>query len=119
MSQVEGKHGSFSCFYLFENLDDNRDYILQTAKDDEGDMFNLPQALPEALRHHCGKLSCSCIAVIEVGVIACSLAAQTCFCYLNLFFASSEFLFLFQILYNIIIPIFLFFTVYAVSSFSL
>ena len=55
MSQVEGKRGSFSCFYLSENLDDNRDYILQTQKDNEGDIFNLPQALPEALGHHCGK----------------------------------------------------------------
>ncbi|RVW54695.1 hypothetical protein CK203_071917 [Vitis vinifera] len=55
MSQVEGKHGSFWCFYLSENLNENRDYILRAQKDDEeGDMFNLPQALPEALGHHCG-----------------------------------------------------------------
>ncbi|XP_034690741.1 probable protein phosphatase 2C 51 isoform X3 [Vitis riparia] len=52
---VEGKHGSFWCFYLSENLNENRDYILRAQKDDEeGDMFNLPQALPEALGHHCG-----------------------------------------------------------------
>lgn len=93
MSQVEGKHGSFWCFYLSENLNENRDYILRAQKDDEeGDMFNLPQALPEALGHHCGKWSCSCISVIKVGVIACSLAVQTCFYHLNLFFSPSEFL---------------------------
>lgn len=54
MSQVEGKHSSFACFYLSENL--NGGYIVGAQKDvEEGDMFNVPQALPEALGHQCGR----------------------------------------------------------------
>ncbi|KAK9282547.1 hypothetical protein L1049_005468 [Liquidambar formosana] len=52
---VEGKHGSFSCFYLSENLNEDVDYTLRTQKDQqEDDVYDLRQALPEALDHCCG-----------------------------------------------------------------
>ncbi|KAF8388113.1 hypothetical protein HHK36_026779 [Tetracentron sinense] len=49
---VEGKHGRFGCFYLSENLNQDMDYTFRFQEDQEGDMYDLPQALPEALGHH-------------------------------------------------------------------
>ncbi|KAA8543285.1 hypothetical protein F0562_021220 [Nyssa sinensis] len=51
---VEGKHSSVGCFYLSENLDENVDYTFRVKKFDQKDMYDLPQALPEAFDHRCG-----------------------------------------------------------------
>ncbi|KAK4848290.1 hypothetical protein QYF36_011360 [Acer negundo] len=52
---VEGKHSSFSCFYLFENLDDNEDSTMGPQKDDiEDHVYDLSQALPDTLDHRYG-----------------------------------------------------------------
>ncbi|KAK2987137.1 hypothetical protein RJ640_019697 [Escallonia rubra] len=51
---VEGKHSSFGCFYLSENLNENDDYTFWVQKDDHDHMHHSPQALPDALDHHCG-----------------------------------------------------------------
>ncbi|KAK9945230.1 hypothetical protein M0R45_010755 [Rubus argutus] len=46
---VEGKHGCIGCFYLSENLDEHVEYVLQTKSDHEDYVYDLSQALPEAL----------------------------------------------------------------------
>ncbi|KAF5936733.1 hypothetical protein HYC85_024239 [Camellia sinensis] len=51
---VEGKHGTVGCFYLSENLNENVDYTFWAQKVDHQDMYDLPQALPDALDHHYG-----------------------------------------------------------------
>lgn len=52
---VEGKHGSFGCFYLSENLNDDADYALWAQKQDqEDDVRVLRHALPEGLNHFSG-----------------------------------------------------------------
>ncbi|CAL5432933.1 unnamed protein product [Camellia sinensis] len=53
-SEVEGKHGTVGCFYLSENLNENVDYTFWAQKVDHQDMYDLPQALPDALDHHYG-----------------------------------------------------------------
>ncbi|KAF5462679.1 hypothetical protein F2P56_018667 [Juglans regia] len=54
---VKRKNCNFGCFHLFENLDEHMDYPLQAGKDDQTDyMYDLPQALPEALDQQCGGL---------------------------------------------------------------
>ncbi|KAL6214655.1 hypothetical protein ACLB2K_014087 [Fragaria x ananassa] len=51
---VEGKHGWVGCFYLSENLDEQAEHVLQTIDDHENYVYDLPQALPEALEQHFG-----------------------------------------------------------------
>ncbi|XP_041021197.1 uncharacterized protein LOC121262678 isoform X1 [Juglans microcarpa x Juglans regia] len=52
---VKRKNCNFGYFHLFENLDEHMDYPLQAGKDDQTDyMYDLPQALPEALDQQCG-----------------------------------------------------------------
>ncbi|GAY55738.1 hypothetical protein CUMW_166470 [Citrus unshiu] len=54
---VEGNHGSFGCFYLSENLNDNVDSTFGAQKDDPEDyVFDLSQTLPDALNHQYGEL---------------------------------------------------------------
>ncbi|KAK9015395.1 hypothetical protein V6N11_006505 [Hibiscus sabdariffa] len=49
---VQGKHSSYGCFYLHENLDDDVDDTIQTQKEDY--VHDLPQALPHAFGQPCG-----------------------------------------------------------------
>ncbi|XP_059625914.1 uncharacterized protein LOC132268980 isoform X2 [Cornus florida] len=51
---VEGKKSSFGCFYLSENLNENVNYTFSVQKLDQQDMYDIPQALPEALDQCCG-----------------------------------------------------------------
>ncbi|XVF32510.1 hypothetical protein REPUB_Repub17cG0089000 [Reevesia pubescens] len=52
---VQGKRGSYGCFYLSEKLDDDLDDTIQTQKEDLEDyVHDLPQALPNAFEQHCG-----------------------------------------------------------------
>lgn len=52
---VERQHGNFGCFHLSENLDEHLEYTLQAQKDDLEDyVYDVPQALPEALDQQFG-----------------------------------------------------------------
>ncbi|KAH9729676.1 hypothetical protein KPL70_009419 [Citrus sinensis] len=54
---VEGNHGSFGCFYLSENLNDNVDSTFGAQKDDPEDyVYDLSQTLPDTLNHQYGML---------------------------------------------------------------
>ncbi|XP_052291940.1 probable protein phosphatase 2C 51 isoform X7 [Citrus sinensis] len=54
---VEGNHGSFGCFYLSENLNDNVDSTFGAQKDDPEDyVYDLSQTLPDTLNHQYGEL---------------------------------------------------------------
>ncbi|KAM7521632.1 hypothetical protein LguiA_011534 [Lonicera macranthoides] len=53
---VKGKHSSFACFYLSENLDENDDYTFCAQKDDKENIYDSPPALPDAIDHCCSNL---------------------------------------------------------------
>ncbi|KAK6937572.1 Protein kinase domain [Dillenia turbinata] len=54
---VQRKYGSFGCFYLSENLDENVDYsFLSQSNNQEDDAYGLTQALPQATDHRYGGL---------------------------------------------------------------
>ncbi|XP_017979335.1 PREDICTED: uncharacterized protein LOC18613280 isoform X4 [Theobroma cacao] len=52
---VEGKRGSYGCFYLFEKLDNDVDDPIQTRKEDQEDyVLGVRHALPNAFEQPCG-----------------------------------------------------------------
>ncbi|XP_022727552.1 uncharacterized protein LOC111283351 isoform X2 [Durio zibethinus] len=55
---VQGKHGSYGCFYLSEKLDDDVNDTIQSFQtqnaDQEDYVHDLPQALPNAFEQPCG-----------------------------------------------------------------
>ncbi|EOX94656.1 Phosphatase 2C family protein isoform 8 [Theobroma cacao] len=52
---VEGKRGSYGCFYLFEKLDNDVDDTIQTRKEDQEDyVIGVRHALPNAFEQPCG-----------------------------------------------------------------
>ncbi|XP_022996359.1 uncharacterized protein LOC111491615 isoform X1 [Cucurbita maxima] len=51
---VEGRHNKLGCFYLSENLDEYKDYVLRTQTDEEEYLCDLPHALPESLNQPYG-----------------------------------------------------------------
>ncbi|OMO77631.1 hypothetical protein CCACVL1_14928 [Corchorus capsularis] len=52
---VEGKHGTYGCFYLSENLDNDVDDSIQNQMEDQEDYaHDQPQALPNAWEQPCG-----------------------------------------------------------------
>ncbi|GAV87925.1 Pkinase domain-containing protein/PP2C domain-containing protein [Cephalotus follicularis] len=59
---VEKKRGKFGCFYLSEKLNDHFDNTVRAQKvDSESYRYDLPQALPQALDHHCDGDKDQCI----------------------------------------------------------
>ncbi|KGN61734.2 hypothetical protein Csa_006170 [Cucumis sativus] len=50
---VEGRHNNLGCFYLSENLDEYKDYMLRTQNEDEY-VCDLPHALPDSLNQPYG-----------------------------------------------------------------
>ncbi|XVF80840.1 hypothetical protein PTKIN_Ptkin15bG0107400 [Pterospermum kingtungense] len=52
---IQGKRGSYRCFYLSEKLDNDADDTIQTQKEDQEDyVHDLPQALPNSFEQPCG-----------------------------------------------------------------
>ncbi|BBH10266.1 Protein phosphatase 2C family protein [Prunus dulcis] len=51
---VQGKHGYIGCFILSENLDEHAEYMLQAKDEHEGYVYDLRQALPEAVGQQFG-----------------------------------------------------------------
>lgn len=52
---VEGRHEGYSCFYLYENLDDYVDDLMQLGDDKLDDyVHDLPQALPSSFKQNYG-----------------------------------------------------------------
>lgn len=51
---VQGKHGYIGCFILSENLDEHAEYMLQAKDEHEGYVYDLRQALPEAVDQQFG-----------------------------------------------------------------
>ncbi|XP_050941191.1 probable protein phosphatase 2C 51 isoform X7 [Cucumis melo] len=51
---VEGRHNNLGCFYLSENLDEYKDYILRTQNEEEEYVCDLPHALPDSFNQQYG-----------------------------------------------------------------
>ncbi|TYK30101.1 putative protein phosphatase 2C 51 isoform X2 [Cucumis melo var. makuwa] len=52
--KVEGRHNNLGCFYLSENLDEYKDYILRTQNEEEEYVCDLPHALPDSFNQQYG-----------------------------------------------------------------
>lgn len=56
MFQVEGKHGGAGCFYVFENLTHEVDYMMHPEMPDWDADGSYPfQALPQTVDNKCGE----------------------------------------------------------------